>query len=269
MNYMQNYSMSQMSQPNYSMMNQSNYMTNIPQTSQPNYYPTPSDQYPPYEQSQSQQHQPIYPYNPYPSSNSINFSNSNDFAFENSDKSFLFAKSKAVNNISPYREMKNRNESHPADIKNFMRSPWGLKSMLYDVEEDYSLKDIPENISGNYFRDKKMYKNTDENLRSRVMLNQKKKETTAKITIEDEDFDVCFQQRPRRYLESLEKERFHKKTRSVSPANVIEMNNQIIDHNSRNSFLNCTIIFLFQNYNFFLFRSFIYEFKLNSGEFES
>ncbi len=207
---------------------------NLPysQINQPYFYQSPYPAPYPYEQP------PIYT-----ASNSMNFSNEN--SYENSDKSFLFAKSKKIANISPYKDIKPK-EPQIADSKTFFSSPWGLKHMSYDNEYnhygDFSLlKDVPENISGHYFKERKMYKNRDENLRSRLMINNRKKENS----VDDEDFDLSLQHRPKRFLESLEKEKFQRKGRSVSPGNTFQINNQIRDQNNALPFLPCKLETIF------------------------
>ena len=231
MNYLPNSSFSQNSPNNvsyqqYPMQHPQGFLNNnsysYSQNNPPYFYPSPyMPQYP-------TENQPLYS-----PSNSLF---SNEMSYE-SDKSFLFAKSKKVTNISPYKDIKPK-EPQIADVKNFMTSPWGLKSMLYDIDynnyEDYSLKDVPENISGHYFKDKKMYKNKDENFRAKIMINNRKKENS----VDEEDFDLIFQHRPKRYLESLEKEKFQRRGRSVSPGNSINLTNQIRDQNNPN-FLTC------------------------------
>jgi len=196
------------------------------QNNQPLYYPPPYSSYP-YDQP------PIY--NP---SNTINYSD--EYAFDNNDKSFLFAKSKKITNISPYKDIINK-ELPISDVTNFMSSPWGLKGMLYNdsntYREDYSLRDVPENISGQYFKDKKMYKNKAEDVRSRHMINLRKKENS----VNDDDFDLLLNRRPKRFLESLENEKNQKKGRSISPGNSYPMNNKITDQNSPRSFLPCKL----------------------------
>ena len=155
-----------------------------PQNPAASYYPNPYSNYS-YEQ--------IPPYIP----PSLDFSNDN--SFDNSKGSLLFAKSKKIINISPYNEISNTFN----------------KSMLYPMNAtDFSLRDVPENLTDQYFRERKMYKNKpdDDNL-ARNFVNFRKK----KNSVEDEDWGMVFNQRPERFLKSLEQEKMRRKGRSLLP----------------------------------------------------
>ena len=191
------------------------------QNPQPSYYPNPYSNYS-YEQ--------VPPYTP----PSLNFSN--EYSFDNSEKSFLFAKSKKIINISPYNEISNTfKEPNNFDLHpNNNYYPYAQKSMLYPMNvnsfaDDFSLRDVPENLTNQYFREKKMYKNKPDDNVARNFINFRKKENSA----DDEDLDMMFNHRPKRFLETLEHEKMRRKGRSLSPGDVNSFNNRLGSSNQQ------------------------------------
>lgn len=218
-----------LSQTSQSFMNNNNSVMYQPQQPNSQYMHYNSYQYPPpnyYDNSQV-----------YSPSKSLNFGFTEP-NYEIPEKNFLFAKSKKINSINPPYVDSRANEPQIVDVKSFLSSPWGLKGMLYDVDykkgyDEYSLKQIPENVSNQYFKERRLYEN--ESKRPKFMIKEKSKEN---LKADDDDFELAFQFRPKRFLESLEKEKISKKGRSVSPSNTSQMNNRLQDpnQNQMNSF---------------------------------
>lgn len=197
----------------------------------PSYYPNSYSNYS-YEQ--------VPPYIPPP----LNFSE--EYSFDNSEKSFLFAKSKKIINISPYNEISNTfKDSNNFDLHpNNNYYPYAQKSMLNPMNttnnfvEDYSLRDVPENLTNQYFREKKMYKNKPDDNLARNLINFRKKENS----VDDEDFDLMLSRRPKRFLETLEQEKMRKRGRSLSPGEVSSFTNKL---NSSNQQPQCNLLKIF------------------------
>ena len=106
--------------------------------------------------------------------------------------------------------------------------------MLYPMNvnsfaDDFSLRDVPENLTNQYFREKKMYKNKPDDNVARNFINFRKKENSA----DDEDLDMMFNHRPKRFLETLEHEKMRRKGRSLSPGDVNSFNNRLGSSNQQ------------------------------------